>query len=175
MSEKKRNPFLSVFIEAVKYAGICFVFIFFMCMIMQHCIINAYIPSRSMVPTLNVNDFIVGNRMVKDYKHGDIAIFVSEDGPLYIKRVIGVGGDHIEIEDHAVYRNGEKLDEPYINGVMETEGTLTYNVPEGCYFLLGDNRNESKDSRYWKNPYIKAKDMRAKAIFRYYPRPKLCK
>lgn len=172
MGEKKRNPILFVLKEGLKWFCIFISFFLLMCFVMQNCIINAYIPSGSMIPTVNEGDIIVGNRMVKTYKHGDIAIFLSESGPLYIKRVIGVGGDHIEIKNHAVYRNGKKLKESYIKEEMYTKGTQKYDVPEGCYFLLGDNRNSSNDSRYWKNPYIRAKDMRAKAIFQYYPKIK---
>lgn len=169
--KEKRNvhPILFTLKEALKYALICLVFIAAAHYVMLHCIINAYIPSKSMVPTLNVGNCIVGNRMVREYHRGDIAIFLSEQNKLYIKRVIGVGGDHIEIKDHAVYRNGEKLKEPYIKEKMDTEKTLVYDVPSDCYFLLGDNRNKSYDSRFWKNPYVKKQDMQAKAIFRYLP------
>ena len=169
----KMQPVLFTLKEALKYALVFLAFIATMHYVMLHCIINAYIPSKSMVPTLNVGDYIVGNRMTKEYRRGDVVIFLSEQNKLYIKRVIGVGGDHIEIKDHAVYRNGKKLNEPYIKEEMDTEKTLVYDVPEDSYFLLGDNRNKSYDSRFWKNPYVSKKNMRAKAILRYFPRPKL--
>lgn len=119
----------------------------------------------------------------------------------YVKRVIGMPGDVIDIKQDgavkvsevkdqspelakmaeaepdrelvtaAVYRNGEKLEESYINGPMLYTGDLHYEVPADSYFFLGDNRNNSGDSRYWKNPYIADEKMVAKVLFRYFPHP----
>lgn len=114
----------------------------------------------------------------------------------YIKRVIGLPGEHIEIKtDYKVeselirgprfeqsmdvpcghvYINGEVLEEDYTNGPMIVDNTdrfptIDITVPEGCYFLLGDNRNNSEDARYWPNTFVPKKDIEAKAWILYWP------
>lgn len=82
-------------------------FIILMQFVVTHIIMNGYIPSASMEPGLKEGDFIIGNRLVKKYHRGNVAIFWSEENKYYIKRIIGVGGDHIVIKDHAVYCNGK--------------------------------------------------------------------
>lgn len=132
-------------------------------------IINAFIPSESMENTLQVGDFVMGNRLARNYERGDILIFKFNDEEYFIKRLIGLPGDDIEIKDHAVYVNGEKLDEPYLKEQMETPEEMSFHVPEGSYFMMGDNRNESYDSRYWDDPYIKKDQIVARAVFRFWP------
>lgn len=79
-----------------------------------------------------------------------IAIFnrSSQEHNVWVKRVIGKGGDTLAFHDGHVYRNGEKLEEPYINEPMEFSMDGTYTVPEGTVFVMGDNRNHSSDSRF---------------------------
>lgn len=79
-----------------------------------------------------------------------IAIFnrSGQEHNVWVKRVIGKGGDQLAFHDGYVYRNGEKLDEPYINEPMEFSMDGTYTVPEGTVFVMGDNRNHSSDSRF---------------------------
>ncbi len=93
----------------------------------------------------------------------------------YVKRVIGVPGDVIDIHDGGVYLNGsdEPLDEPYIAEPMNTYETFHFEVPEDCYFMLGDNREYSLDARYWANPYISKDKMVAKVLFEYFPHPQI--
>lgn len=67
---------------------------------------------------------------------------------IWVKRVIGKGGDILEFYNHAVYRNGIKLDEPYINEPMKFSMEGTFTVPDGTVFVMGDNRNHSSDSRF---------------------------
>lgn len=95
----------------------------------------------------------------------------------YVKRVIGLPGDIIDIHDGHVYLNNseEPLDEPYLAEDMETPYPLHYEVPENCYFMMGDNRNYSLDARYWAIPYIEEDRIIAKIIFRYFPRIGLLK
>lgn len=94
----------------------------------------------------------------------------------YVKRLIGVPGDHIEIKGDplrgaTVYINGEAIDEPYINnGVMDYDNYYEFDVPEGEYFFLGDNRNDSVDSRYWHDPYITRDELEGKAYIVYFPK-----
>lgn len=99
-----------------------------------------------MNPTLEHGDRLFVSRIstfVREPERGEIIIFKSPtDGRLFIKRIIGVGGDLVEIWDGSVYLNKQVLKESYITGVIETE-TFTessWKVPEGYYFVLGDNR-----------------------------------
>lgn len=92
----------------------------------------------------------------------------------YVKRLIGLPGDHVEIQGDpmkgaTVYVNGEKLDEPYINGVMNYTMAMEFDVPEGEYFFLGDNRNGSWDARFWNDPFIERNQIEGKILLRYYP------
>lgn len=131
---------------------------------------NVYVPTPSMVPTLNVNDkFIVTKVYNKEnLKEGDIIVFHSNEfNKRLVKRLIGLPGDKIEIKDGVVFRNGEKLNEEYVKNKDKYNGI--YEVPKGKYFFLGDNRPNSTDSRLWKNPYVDASDIEGKVQFRYYP------
>ncbi len=135
-------------------------------------IVNARVPSGSMISTINENDKVIGFRLAylfSDPKRGDIVMFDSPvEDKIYIKRVIGLPGDTVEIRDNTVYINGELLEEDYVkNEWTNAPGTNTYEVPEDCYFMMGDNRNASADSRVWG--VIKKDAIIAKAIFRYYP------
>lgn len=89
----------------------------------------------------------------------------------YIKRVIGLPGEHVEIKDGGVYINGEKLEESYLQDtvVTEAQGGLYTDVvvPEGCVYLMGDNRPDSKDSRVFG--CIPVKKIESKAVFRFWP------
>ena len=80
-------------------------------------------------------------------------------------------GDTVDIHDGGVYLNGSDtpLDEPYIAEPMENEPAMHFEVPEGCYFMMGDNRNYSNDSRRWEHPYVKRDKLVAKVLFRYFP------
>ena len=139
--------------------------------------ILANIPSSSMEETIMTGDQVFGNRLAynsADPQRGDIAIFYAPDKPdtLYIKRVIGLPGDKVVIDDAKIYINDSKesLDEPYINGKWTKEtGYYEYQVPEGCYFMLGDNRNYSEDARDWENTYVKRDKIVAKAECIYFP------
>lgn len=128
-------------------------------------------PSGSMIPTLNDNDRLIATRVWNkdNIKRGDIIVFKSEelDNKDLIKRVIGLPGDHIEINDGVVKVNGIELEEDYVKNNESYNGI--FDVPDGKIFFLGDNRSVSYDSRYWKNPYIDKSDVEGKAEIRYYP------
>lgn len=95
----------------------------------------------------------------------------------YVKRVIGVPGDVVDIRDGCVYLNGSETPEaePYLAEEMITPQPLHYEVPEGHYLMLGDNRNYSADARFWRYTYISKDQMVAKVLFRYFPKISLLK
>lgn len=138
-------------------------------------IANALIPSGSMESTIMTGDRVIGLRtsyIFTSPERGDIVIFKNPDdeSKLYIKRIIGVPGDKVEIVDGLVYINDseEPLDESYLT--VTPKGDFgPYEVPEESYFMLGDNRNVSKDSRYWENTFVNEEKIIAKAYLRYYP------
>lgn len=145
---------------------------------LNSCIIaNSRVPSPSMEPTIMTRDRVIGSRLTYKFdepERGDIAIFrfPDDESVYYVKRVIGLPGDTIDIVDGHVYLNGsqEPLEEPYLREPMIPEPPMHFEVPEGCYFMMGDNRNHSSDARRWENTYVKKEKLIAKVLFRYYPR-----
>ena len=130
------------------------------------------VPSTSMEPTIEPKSFIINWRfpfLVGDPipNHGDIVVFRpgGQDRRLLVKRVIGLPGDQISFEGGYVFRNGEKLEEPYLqaDGVTYSD-TERFSVPDGCIFVMGDNRLHSRDSRYMENPFIPVKNILAKEL-----------
>lgn len=110
------------------------------------------VQGSSMYPTLNGEELLIVNQWiykVDEPEYGDIVVFHTYEGNKkkdFIKRVIGLPGDRIRIKKGAVYRNGNMLEEPYISEAISGDVT-TITVPEGMVYVLGDNRNNSKDSR----------------------------
>lgn len=96
-----------------------------------------FVPSGSMEPTLKTNSLIFGTRIYGTLKEGDIIVFQHEDGVM-VKRIAGVGGQEIIVDG------------------------VSYLVPENCYFVLGDNRDNSWDSRFWADPFVSKESVIAK-------------
>lgn len=173
--EKKQSP-LSEWIDCLKIFVVVLVVFF---LLSKFVYVNAYIPSGSMENTIMTGDRVFGNRLAyltSDPERFDIVIFKYPDDPsrLFVKRIIGLPGETVEIKDGKVYIDGseEPLDDSFIK--EETSGNYgPYEVPEGCYFMLGDNRNNSNDSRKWTNTYVERDAILAKAVLRYWPLNKI--
>lgn len=141
------------------------------------CIIaNSLVPTSSMENTIMTGDRVIGSRLsykFGDPQRGDVVIFrwPDDESTYFVKRIIGLPGDTIDIIDGKVYLNGseEPLDEPYLKEEMEPEPPMHFEVPDDCYFMMGDNRNDSRDARYWDNTYVRRGKIIAKVLFRYYP------
>lgn len=137
-------------------------------------IVNAEVPTGSMENTIMTGDRILALRTsywFGEPERGDITVFRYPDDPtgntLYVKRIIGEPGDTVQVEDGEVFVNGETLEEDYIAEI--TEGDFgPYTVPEGCYFMMGDNRNHSVDSRFWENKFVEKDEILGKVVLRYY-------
>jgi signal peptidase I len=142
-----------------------------------------YIPSKSMVPTLEVGDRVLVNKWsyrVHDVNRGDIVVFERPDGETsdikdLIKRVIALPGETVTIADNHVMIDGHVLDEPYLPEGTLTQAVGTYpcpptdpcKIPEGDVWFMGDNRTDSKDSRYF-GPVPESKIV-GRAFFRLWP------
>lgn len=130
------------------------------------------VQSESMEPNFTVGSTIIFNRLAyknKDPERGDIVIFLRpESGKYLAKRVIGIPGDHISFSQGYVLINDQYYDESdYLPPNVKTYASNDFTVPKSSYFLLGDNRSYSLDSRDWENPYISADDIYGKCLFSY--------
>ena len=159
----------------------------------QFVIINVRVPSGSMENTIMTKDRLIGFRFsywFDEPQRGDIILFSYpvDEKQTYIKRVIGLPGETVEIRDGKIYIDGssEPLEEDYLKETWTWENDgYTFKVPEGCYFVLGDNRNDSEDGRFWAQialstgkastaeeaeqySYVKKDEIKGKAIFKYY-------
>jgi signal peptidase I len=135
-----------------------------------------YIPSESMLPTLQVNDRLIIEKVSYHFKNperGDVVVFnptktlqAQNFKDAFIKRVIGLPGEQIEVKRGKVYVNGKALAENYIEDKPQYDyGPVV--VPEGNYLVLGDNRNNSYDSHYWG--FVPKEKLIGRAIIRFWP------
>jgi len=147
------------------------------------------IPSGSMLQTLQIGDHLLVTKFAYGVKipfthkmiierpgpqHGDVVVFEFPEDPSkdFIKRVIGVPGDVIEIKDKQIFRNGVLLVEPYIQHVDASTSVPRRDnfgpvmVPENKYFVMGDNRDESYDSRFWG--FVERNTIEGKALILYW-------
>lgn len=138
----------------------------------NYLLINAVIPTGSMKNTINIGDRVIAERFVFRFtgiERGDILIFHpsdESDKEYLIKRVIGLPGETVEGIDGYVYINGVKLEESYVADLL-SENFGPYTVPDNSYFMMGDNRTNSFDSRYWENKYVHINDIVGKALIKY--------
>ena len=179
---KVENPW----IETLKTLGLSAVFAFgIRATVAESC----YIPSASMLPTLQINDRLTIDKISYRFANpvrGDIVVFnptaqmakeVDAQGNQkfkdhFIKRVIGLPGDRIEVTNGKVYINGKVISEKYLGEApnynwSSTALTPDGIVPKGHYLVLGDNRNNSYDSHYWG--FVPRDNIIGKAVFRFWP------
>lgn len=128
------------------------------------------VEGHSMMPTLKEGEYLIINKLsyyLEEPQRGDIIVlhYPRDRSREYIKRIIGLPGDQIEIGDGQVEVNGVVLNEPYLNGAPVYQ-EQSWVVPEGSFFVLGDNRNNSSDSRAWS--FLPRSDIVGKASVIYW-------
>lgn len=145
---------------------------------------SCYIPTGSMLPTLQINDRLVVDKISYRFTNpnrGDIVVFDPpaklQSKDRFIKRLIGLPGDQIEVKNGKVYVNGQVLTEKYVaeaptytwTKTESSDAAFTANqiIPQGHYLVLGDNRNNSADSHYWG--FITKEEIVGKAVVRSWP------
>lgn len=156
-------------------------------------IVQAFkIPSGSMIPTLQIGDHILVNKLsygirIPFWEHylvdftrphrGDVVVFIFPEDRTkdFIKRVIGVGGDTVEIRGKKIYINGRQVEDPHAHfegddpqtaGLPSRDDFGPRTVPENHIFVMGDNRDRSYDSRFWG--FVNLDDVRGKAFLIYW-------
>lgn len=139
-------------------------------------IVNAVVPTGSMKNTIMPNDRLIAFRLsylFSDPERYDIVVFKAPDdeSTLYVKRIIGLPGEKVNIIDGKVFINDQEVplsDDYIMEDMLGSFGP--YTVPENSYFMLGDNRNDSQDSRYWENTFLPKENILGKVLFKYYPK-----
>lgn len=171
IEEKKQKKELSSFATFLIYLGIGLVVAMGVKMLVE----PTLVVGESMEPNLHSGEYMVNLKTAYskgEPKRGDIVIVEPHDDSIgvqfMIKRVVGLPGDVIKIVDNQVYLNGDPLDEPYILEEMTSTEDMTTIINEDEVFVMGDNRNNSLDSRDFGAMSIK-KQIRGKVIFRVYP------
>ncbi|MEM8808344.1 MAG: signal peptidase I [Cyanobacteria bacterium P01_G01_bin.38] len=170
MSQKQQN----LWIESLQTIGLSL----FIALGMRQFVAEArYIPTGSMEPTLQVNDRLVIEKIsyrLNPPQQADIIVFLPPAelfGPdqkrqAFIKRVIGLPGDEVQVTEGQVFVNGDALEEDYIKAPPDYQWGPEI-VPDASYLVLGDNRNNSVDSHVWG--YVSQKDIIGRAAVRFWP------
>ena len=170
-----KTPLARSMAEVVESAlmAIALVFLFIRPFVVQ----AFFIPSPSMYPTLREGDHILVNKFIYRFREprvGEIIVFKAPPAATddhtekdFIKRLIGLPGDVIEVKKGALYRNGKRMNEPYLNDNEIGYTMEPTKVPEGKLFVFGDNRNDSRDSHMWGA--LERKRVIGKAMVRFWP------
>ena len=173
--KKKKITKEDIIKETVSWIETIVFAVVFAFLITTFLIVNAKVPSASMETKVMTGDRLIANRLsykLSKPERYDIVVFKfpDDESKLYIKRIIGLPGDTVNIRNGHVYINDstEPLREDFLHEPMRTEDA-TFVVPEGHYFMMGDNRNHSSDSRFWENKFVAEDKILGKAAFRYFP------
>ncbi len=179
-TEEEKQPF-SAKKEILSWVKVILAALVLSFLLNHYVIVSAEVPTGSMENTIMIGDRIIASRLSYHFhepKRGDIVVFYFPDDETqrYLKRIIGLPGDTIEVKDGKVYINGstEPLKEDYLRETPVGDYG-PYTVPKDSYFMMGDNRNDSFDSRFWEHTYATKDEIIGKAEFRYFPYPKLLK
>ena len=173
----KKNKVIRNLLELLGYFAVALAIAFF---INNAVIVNAVVISGSMESTVMTDSRIVGSRLaylINGPERFDIILFKFPDDEAsepFLKRIIGLPGEKVEIKDGKVYIDDSEtpLDDSFIK--EETHGNFgPFFVPEDSYFVLGDNRNNSKDSKDWVNKFVAKNKILGKVYAEYFPAPKL--
>lgn len=160
----QRNSTFRLLLEVLQTLALAVVLYFLIDLV----IARVRVENISMLPTLQPGEFVLVNKMAYqfgDFDRGDIVVFHYSEQEDYIKRVIGLPGDQIEIDNGEVRVNDQLLAEPYISAAPQYNGS--WEVPPDNLFVLGDNRNQSSDSHRWG--YINEESVVGEAMVVYWP------
>lgn len=170
-NETQKHPLLKMFLSI----SICiFTALLLALIITQYVARHTSVEGSSMEPSLSDGDQIIVEN-ISYYRHEperfDVIVFPNGEGVNYIKRIIGLPGETVRIADGYIYINGELLNENYGNELIEEPGIASSGITlaEDEYFVLGDNRNASVDSRRTEVGNIHRTDIQGKAWLRLYP------
>ncbi len=171
---KEKNNTLYLIVDIVE--GLAYAIIVVLCIIRPFIVQVSVVPSPSMEPTLMVKDRLIVNkfiyRLIRPHR-GDIVIFKSpfKDGKDFVKRCIGIPGDTLRIVDGNVYINNKLLIVPGTNIQFDTFNLPPITIPKDQYFVMGDNRSNSYDSRFWG--FVPRKDIIGQALITFWPLTRL--
>lgn len=176
-SRKKKPQKKNAVKEAVSWILTFAIAIAVALVLRSYVLINANVPTGSMENTIVTGSDMFGSRLAylnSDPERGDIIIFRFPDNESekYVKRIIGLPGETVTINEGKIYIDDatEPLEEDYLKEEwVEATGPFVFQVPEDSYFVMGDNRNNSFDSRYWDNTFVTREEIIGKALFVYYP------
>lgn len=174
--EYSKNKALRELFSYVKTILIYMLVTWFIC---SKIVTHAQVPTGSMENTVEAGSRVIVNRvayLLDKPERGDIVTFkmLDDESKIYLKRVIGLPGETIEGRDGKIYINGEELPEPYIKELCTIEFG-PYTIPNECYFMMGDNRNDSWDSRFWEHHYVSEDAIEGKVSIEIYPSIKFLK
>jgi signal peptidase I len=188
----QRSSFLAWLSGTVRFAVIFLLLV----LLLKGSVFEAfYIPSSSMQPTLKKSDYMLVAKYTYGLRlpflqdtvlpwsppsRGEVVVFIHQAGESQgllqphkgnlVKRVIGIGGDTVEVRGAQVIVNGESLHEPYalwgLGGGQLSFGPVQ--VPEGSVFVMGDNRDDSQDSRFWQDPFVKVEHIQGRVLLVYW-------
>ena len=157
-----KNSYRSVFIIVAAVSA---------ALAVDHFIFSAVrIVGNSMQPTLEKNDWVLVSRLPFEPAYGDIVVFRKKDvsDETIVKRIIGIPGDTVEIKNGVIYINGEKKENDF-SLISDEYNMEQITVDSDGYFVMGDNRAESNDSRKWADPLVRFEEIKGKVIVSFFP------